>query len=132
MKTAANEAVTKIKTLLAAGKTFAEAAKEAGIPDVKAFTAITSTYRPDEATEPKNLFEAARNMDPGSIAEVIIESDRAFILYVAKREVVKSADSEAKIDADIKSRTTENETYAFAAWIADRIENAKVEQLYKR
>ncbi len=132
LKTAANEAVTKIQTLLAAGKTFTGAAKEAGIPDVKAFTSIISTYRPDEATEPKNLFEAARNLDPGSIAEVIIESDRAFILHVAKREVVKSDDAAAKVDAEVKSRTTENETYAFAAWIADRIERAKVEQLYKR
>jgi hypothetical protein len=132
LKTAANEAVTKITTLLAAGKSFPEAAKEAGIPDVKEFTSILSTYRPDDATEPKNLFEAARNVDPGSIAEIITESDRAFILYVAKREVVKAADAETKIDTEVKSRTTENETYAFAAWIADRIENAKVEQLYKR
>jgi hypothetical protein len=132
LRTAANEAVTKIQTLLAAGKSFADAAKEAGIPDVKSFTAITSTYRPDEATEPKNLFEAARNLDPGSIGEVIIESDRAFILHVAKREVVKAADADAKLEADVKSRASDNETYAFAAWIADRIERAKVEQLYKR
>ncbi len=132
LKTAANEAVTKIQTLLAAGKSFPEAAKEAGIPDVKEFTAITSTYRPEGASEPTNLFEAARNIDPGSIAEVIIESDRAFILYVAKREVVKSTDADTKVDAEIKSRASENETYAFAAWIADRIDRAKVEQLYKR
>ncbi|MGL5017308.1 MAG: SurA N-terminal domain-containing protein [Luteolibacter sp.] len=132
LKTAANEAVTKIQTLLAAGKSFAEAAKEAGIPDVKAFTSIISTYSPDAANEPKNLFEAARNVDPGSLAEVILESDRAFILHVAKREVVKATDGGAKVDAEVKSRTNENETYAFAAWIADRIERAKVEQLYKR
>jgi SurA N-terminal domain len=132
LKTAANEAVTKIQTLLTAGKSFTEAAKEVGIPDVKAFTSIISTYSPDAATEPKNLFTAASNADPGSIAEVIIESDRAFILHVAKREVVKSTDGGAKVDAEVKSRTTENETYAFAAWIADRVESAKVEQLYKR
>jgi hypothetical protein len=132
LKTAANEAVTKIKTLIAAGKSFPEAAKEAGVPDVKEFTAITSTYRPEGDSEPTNLFEAARNIDPGSIAEIIVESDRAFILYVAKREVVKSTDAETKVDTEIKSRTSENETYAFSAWIADRIERAKVEQLYKR
>lgn len=132
MKTAANEAVTKINLLLAAGKSFAEAAKEAGITETKEFTAIASTYRPDEASEPKNLFEAARNIDPGSIAEVIVESDRAFIVHVAKREVVKAADAVARIDAEVKSRITENETYAFASWIAARTEDAKVEQLYKR
>ncbi|NQX00225.1 hypothetical protein HQ447_06160, partial [bacterium] len=124
--------VTKINLLLAAGKSFAEAAKEAGITETKEFTAIASTYRPDEASEPKNLFEAARNIDPGSIAEVIVESDRAFIVHVAKREVVKAADAVARIDAEVKSRITENETYAFASWIAARTEDAKVEQLYKR
>lgn len=132
LKTAANDAVTKIKLLLAAGKSFPDAAKEAGVPDTKAFTAITSTYRPDQAVEPKNLFEAARAIDPGSIAEVIMEDDRAFIVYVAKREVVKAADAVTKIDAEVKSRASENETYAFAAWIAARTEDAKVEQLYKR
>jgi len=132
MKTATNEAVTKIKTLLAAGKSFAEAAKEAGISDVKAFTAITSTYSPDAANEPKNLFDAARTIDPGSIADPIIEPDRAFILHVAKREVVKSADAETKVDTELKSSVNNNETFAFTAWITARTEAAKVEQLYKK
>ena len=132
MKTAANEAITKIRVLLAAGKSFPDAAKEAGIAETKAFTSIVSTYRPDQASEPTNLFEASRSIDPGTIAEVITESDRAFILYVAKREVVKAADSAAKIDAEVTSRTTENETIAFTSWIAARTEEAKVEALYKR
>ncbi len=132
MKTAANEAVTKIKTLLDAGKTFPEAAKEAGISETKTFTAITKEYRPDGASEPQNLFEAARYVDPGSIAEVIVESDRAFILQVAKREVVKAADAAAKIDQEVTSSTSGNEISAFTSWIAARTEAAQVEQLYKR
>ncbi len=131
MKTAAIDAVTKIKTSMVAGKSFADAAKEAGITDHKAFSAIKSSYRPDSATEPQNLFEAARTIDPGTIAEVITESDRAFILFVAKREVVKEADAASKIDAELASRANENETIAFASWIAARTEAAKVEQLYK-
>ncbi len=132
MKTAANEAITKIRVLLAAGKSFPDAAKEAGIAETKAFTSIISTYRPDQASEPTNLFEAARNIDSGTIADVITESDRAFILFVEKREVVKAADSAAKIDAEVTSRITENETIAFTSWIAAQTEAAKVEQLYKR
>ena len=131
MKTAANEAATKIKTSLATGKSFAEAAKEAGIPETKSFTAITSTYRPDGATEPQNLFAASRNIDPGTIADVITESERTFILHVAKREVVKAADAATRIDSEVTARTTENETIAFMSWIAARTEAAKVEQLYK-
>ncbi len=132
MKAAANDDISRIKILLAAGKSFAEAAKEVGIPPAKSFTAITSTYRPEGATEPQNLFEASRNIDPGSLAEVITESDRAFILYVAKREVVKAADAAAKIDSEVATRTTENETVAFTSWITSRTDAAKVEELYKR
>lgn len=131
MKAAANEAITKIKTSMAAGKSFIEAAKEAGVPETKEFTAITSTYRPDGATEPQNLFEAARSVEPGSIADVIVESDRAFILHVAKREVVKQA-TPATLDSEVNQSTTQNEMVAFMSWMSDRVEAAKVEQLYKR
>ena len=131
LKAAAADNLTKIKTLLSAGKTFAEAAKEAGIPEVRPFTAIISTYRPDGASEPQNLFEAARNVEPGTLAEVITESDRAFILHVAKREVVKAADAATRTDSEVSSLTRKNETIAFTAWIAARTEAAKVEQLYK-
>ncbi|MEX1116146.1 MAG: SurA N-terminal domain-containing protein [Akkermansiaceae bacterium] len=132
LKTAADEAVTKIKESLASGKSFADAAKEAGIAETKAFTSIISTYRPDGATEPQNLFEATRNVDPGSIAEVIVESDRAFVVHVAKREVVKEADATTRLDSEVTARTNENETTAFMAWMNSRIEAANVEQLYKQ
>ena len=132
MKAAANDAATKIKASLAAGKSFTEAAKEAGITESKAFSAITSTSKPEEATQPKNLFTVARNVDPGTLADVINEADRSFILYVAKREVIKKADAAANIDSEVASRANENETIAFMSWIAARTEAAKVEQLDKR
>ena len=77
------------------------------------------------------MFEAARNIDPGSVADAITESERAFILYVAKREVVKDTNS-TRIDSEVTSRAAENETIAFTSWIAVRTEDAKVEELYKR
>ncbi|MEO8614711.1 MAG: SurA N-terminal domain-containing protein [Luteolibacter sp.] len=132
MKTAATEAVTKIKASIASGKTFSEAAKEAGITEIKPFTEIISTSRPDGATEPQNLFASARNIDPGSVADIITESERTFILYVAKREVVKEANAATRLDSEVKARTNENETIAFTSWMNDRIEAAKVEQLYKQ
>jgi len=131
MKSAANQAATKIKSALTSGKSFAEAAKEASITQVKAVINVNSTYRPDAATEPKNLFDAGRNADPGTLAEVILEADRAFIFYVAKREVVKDTHAAAHLDSEVTSLTRANETLAFSSWIAARIEAAKVEQLYK-
>jgi peptidyl-prolyl cis-trans isomerase D len=132
LKTAANEAITKITASLTAGKSFADAAKEAGITETKSFASIISTYTPDGATEPQNLFEATRNIDPGSIAEAIVESDRAFVVHVAKREVVKATDAATRLDSEVTARTSENETVAFMAWMNSRIEAAKVEQLYKQ
>ena len=132
MKTAANEAAAKIKAALTAGKSFAEAAKEAGVPQVKTVAKVNSTYRPDAATEPKNLFEDGRNTDPGSLAEVILEADRAFIFHVAKREVVKDPAAATRLDTEVASLTRANESLAFSSWIAARIEAAKVEQLYTK
>jgi SurA N-terminal domain len=131
MKTAANEALEKIKASLAAGKSFADAAKEAGIAETKAVSKVTSTYSPDAATEPKNLFETVRNVDPGSLAEVNIEADRAFIVHVAKREVVKNPDAATRLDSEVTASANQNEVIAFTGWIASRVEDAKVEQLYK-
>ncbi len=132
LKTAANEAAAKIKEALAAGKSFADAAKEAGIQETREFTKVTADYRPDAASEPKNLFESARNVDPGSLGEVITEADRAFIVHVASREVEKTQVTAAKLDSEVASGTRQNELYGFMGWIADRVEAAKVEQLYKQ
>lgn len=132
LKAAANDAVAKIKPLLESGKSFTEAAKEAGINEVKTFNEIISTYRPDGATEPQNLFEAARGIDPGGIAEVIIESDRAFILHVSKREVVKDPAAAARINSEVEMSSDQNKMIAYMSWITSRIDDAKVEQLYKQ
>ena len=132
LKTAATEDVTKIKASLAAGKSFVEAAKELGITATTPFTAVTKTTTPDGANQPQNLFEASRNLDPGTVADIITESDRTFILYVAKREVVKEENAAARIDSEVSARTNDNETYAFSGWINEKVEAAKVEQLYKR
>lgn len=130
MKKAAEEALGKIKTALEAGKPFAEAAKEAGLTETKAYEKVNSAYRPDAATEPRNLFEAARNVDPGSLAEIITEADRTFIVLVSKREVVKQ--EAASLDAQVKATASRNEMSAFTEWMVSQIEAAKVEQLYKQ
>lgn len=131
MKKAAEEAVAKIKEALAAGKPFAEAAKAAGIEKTQAFSNVSTDYRPGTANEPANLFQATRNVDPGGLAEIITEADRTFIVHVAKREVVRDANPETRIAAEITRATSANEMIAFMGWLATRIEAAKVEQLYK-
>ena len=130
MKAAADEAVAKIKAALAAGKSFADAAKDAGVSEAKTFAKVDKTYRADTATEPKNLFDAARNVDPGALADPIIESDRAFILRVAKR--VKDPAANTGLDAKISADTRKNEDLAFTGWINSRVEAAKVQRLNRQ
>ncbi|KAB2641148.1 MAG: hypothetical protein DVB25_02735 [Verrucomicrobia bacterium] len=132
LKAAAETASTKIKAALADGKTFADAAKDAELTAIKTVTAITSTYKPDGATEPQNLFLAASNVDPGAMADVIIESDRAFVLHIVKREVVKDPNSAASIAAAVTTDASQNEMFVFDSWLATRIEDAKVEQLNRQ
>jgi hypothetical protein len=127
MKTAAEEAATKIKEALAAGKSFADAAKDAGIEETHSLEKITTSHQPNAEKEPAGLFQAASNTDPGSLAENIIESDRIFILHVAKREVVKEENATARIDSELNNTVSQNETIAFMAWMAARTEAAKVE-----
>lgn len=132
LKKAAEEARTKITSLLAGGKSFADAAKEAGITEVKSVEKVNRSYRPDAATEPKNLFETGRYVDPGSLAEVIIEPDRAFLFLVAKREVVKEENAATTLDAQVKATAGRNEISAFADWMTARIEASNVVALYKQ
>ena len=81
----------KSRSASAAGKSFADAAKEAASPRPSEFSKVTRAIAPDTASEPRNLFDAVRNVDPGGLADVITEADRAFIVHVATREVEKAA-----------------------------------------
>ena len=132
MKAAAEEAQTKIKEALAAGKSFADAARDAGIEETHTFANIGSDHRPDPLSEPATLFESTRTVDPGSLAELVTEPKRVFIILVTKREVVKDENAASTLDSEVARRSSENETLAFVGWISSRIEAAKVEQLYRR
>ncbi|MBK1881297.1 peptidylprolyl isomerase [Luteolibacter pohnpeiensis] len=132
MKKAAEEALAKIKDSLAAGKTFEEAATDAGLGPVKKVANITSSYRPDPLDEPQNLFQSLRNIDPGTVADLNIQTDHIFIPYVAKREVVKKADADTSVQNAVSSATSQNEFAAFTAWLNERTETAHVQLLNRR
>ncbi len=129
LKAAAEEASTKIKEALAAKKSFADAAKEAGITEVKTVEKVSRTHRPDSLTEPQTLFEEARATDPGALTNTIVESDRAFIVHVVKREVVKEENAAARLDAEVSNSAAGNSYAAFNAWLTAETEAAKVEDL---
>ena len=69
---------------------------------------------------------------PDSVSFASCAAPAPYILGcdVAKREVVKAADAATRLDAEVASSTTRNETIAFTAWITNRIEAAKVEERF--
>ncbi|MCF7734081.1 MAG: hypothetical protein K9N23_20525 [Akkermansiaceae bacterium] len=131
MKAAAEEAIKQVKEALAAGKSFADAAKEAGTVESKSITDLTSARPADSATEPSNLFQAVSTVDPGTFGDVIMELDRAFIAYVVKREVVKDPNSTTTVDSAVSMANNTQGTLIFDSWLAARVEDAKVDQIYK-
>ena len=129
---AAEAAIAQINEALADGMSFAEAAEAAGLDDVHTFEEITNMHTPDPANEPQNLYEASRTVGPGTVADVITESDRAFILYVAQRELVRDVEIEPRIDMQLAQAARANESTAFVAWLRTRTQAAAVQQLYRR
>jgi len=132
MAEAAESAREKIKEAMAEGNSFAEASEAAGRNQVHAFQNIVSTHQADPVNEPQGLFEAARVVSPGTVADVLTEGDRAFILYVEKRELVTSEDVPLRIDNQIAQTTRANESTAFIAWLRARTQAANVQPLYRR
>ena len=133
LKEAADKAAEEIKAAIAEGKTFAEAAKAAGITEETiSLPEVNSTYQGDTTKVPSNLFGAAKYIDPGALAEPIIEPDRAFIIQVVNREVTKQADAQAAIDASVQSTADRNKLTAFASWLSAQSEAAAIEQLYRK
>jgi hypothetical protein len=133
LKKATKEASEKIKAALAGGKSFADAAKEAGITiETVSLPEVTASYQGDTTKVPSGLFNAAKYTDPGTLTEPVIESDRAFIVHVGKRELVKQESAETALEAEIRRAEEAIRIAAFNSWLAAKTEAAGVETLYNK
>lgn len=133
LKKSTEEAAEKIKTSLTGGKSFADAAKEAGITtETVSLPEVTAGYQGDTTKVPSGLFEAAKYTDPGALTEPIIESDRAFIIHVGKREIVKQENAETALKAEIERAEDATRIAAFNSWLTAKTEAAGVETLYNK
>ena len=133
LKEAADEAVKKIEASLAEGKEFAEAAKAAGIEiETLSLPEVTSSFQPDTTKSPSNLVDASKYTDPGKVADPVIEADRAFIIRVITREVVKTENSGAIVDSQLQKAAESNKVSAFVSWLNAENEAADVQQLYRK
>ncbi len=133
LKKATEEASEKIKAALAGGKSFADAAKEAGVTaETVSLTEVTAGYQGDTTKVPSGLFDAAKYTDPGTLTEPVIESDRAFIIHVGKREIVKQENAESALEAEIQRAEEATRIAAFNSWLTAKTETAGVETLYNK
>jgi peptidyl-prolyl cis-trans isomerase D len=133
LKAAVEEAAGKIKAAIAEGKSFADAAKDAGITsETVSLPEVTAGYQGDTTKVPATLFDAAKYTDPGHLTEPVIESDRAFIIHVGNREILKQEDAEFTLEAGFKRAEEAARIAAFTSWLAARTEAANVETLYAK
>ncbi len=127
MKAAAEDAMAKAKESLEAGKSFAEAATEAGAKEPRTIADLTRSRRATPGVEePANLFSLAARVDPGSFADLIVESDHAWILRVVRREVTKEANLETLVNSSIGNSNMTHQMLIFDTWLNAKTEEAKV------
>jgi hypothetical protein len=130
---AANEAQEKVKTALAEKKSFEDAVKAAGITaEIGSLTETTSSTQFDTTKYPVGFFEAAKYTAPGTLTEPVIETDRAFIVLVEKREFVKDANTEITIDNELNREVRANGINAFEGWLKNKAEASNVERLNRK
>lgn len=133
LKKSAEEASEKIKVALVGGKSFADAAKEAGITnETVSLPEVTAGYQGDTTKVPSGLFNAAKYTDPGTLTVPVIEADRAFVIHVGKREIVKQENAETALEADFKRAEETTRIAAFNSWLAAKTEAAGIETLYNK
>ena len=131
MRKNADEQLKKIRDAVGTGKSFADAAKDAGL-ETKSVGPITASTRPSTASEPASLFSSTSLVDPGTVADLIVEPNQIFIAFVEKREVIKQADPATELSREVASAASMNQRIAIDAWLTDRVEAAKVERLNRR
>ncbi len=135
MRKNADEQLKKIREAVTAGKSFADAAKEAGL-ETKTVGPVTASTRPSSASEPQALFSSTSLVDPGTVADLLIEPlvepTQIFIAFVEKREVIKQPDPAATLKSEVSSAASMNQRIALDAWLTERLESAKVERLNRR
>jgi hypothetical protein len=130
MRKNADEQLKKIREAVTAGKSFADAAKDAGL-ETKTVGPVTVSTRPSTASEPAQLFSSVSLVDPGTVADLLIEPNQIFIAFVEKREVIKQPDPVAALKTDVSGVARMNQNIALDAWLTERVEAAKVKRLYK-
>jgi hypothetical protein len=130
---AAAEADEKIKAALADGKSFEDAAKAAGIEsEIVSLTQVTQSTQIDPKKSPMGLFQTARYTTPGTTTKPEIESERAYFIFVEKREFVKDDKTEELITSQLNRTIESSRINAFVTWLSDKTEVSDIQRLNRK
>ena len=128
LKKDADEKAGKIREALKAGKSFAEAAKEAGL-EPKAHGPFKATDKLDGEADTSILFQTAATVDPGTLADPVMRPDGALFVFVEKRELVKDPARAERVEQALTGLASQQQRFAFSAWLESKLEASKVEDV---
>ncbi len=127
LKVASEAAKTKIEEAVKAGKSFADAAKEAGY-ETKSVSALARGEEPTGHSNAPALFTAAQYVSPGSLTDIITTDDGAMLAIVDKREIVKDPNFDSMLMGGVSQYQNQMRVLSFQAWLAQQNANATVSQ----
>ena len=127
LKKDADEKAAKIREGLAAGKPFADLAKEVGL-EPKAHGPFKATDKLEGEADVSTLFQAASTVEAGKLADPVIRPDSAVFIFVEKRELVKDPARDERINQAITAQAQEMKRDAYMAWLAEKLEQTQIEE----
>lgn len=131
LKKDADEKAAKIREALAAGKSYADVAKELGL-EVKSLGPFKATDKLPEEADTSTLFETAALVEPGALADPVMRPDGALFVFVEKREIVKDPARDERVNQSLTSLTSNQQRIAFSAWLDEKLAATQVTDLLKK
>lgn len=126
LKKDADDKAAKIREGLAAGKPFADLAKEVGL-EPKSHGPFKATDKLDGEADTTTLFQAASTVEAGKLADPVIRPDGALFIFVEKRELVKDPARDERINQALTRQSDEMKRDAYMAWLSEKLEQTQIE-----
>ena len=127
LKTAAEDLKKKIEEAIKGGKSFADAAKDAG-QTTSSIGPIRNGETPAGQSEASAIFTAAQYVNPGSLTDIVNTEKGAIIAVVDKREIEKDPNTESMIMGGVSRFQEQMRVMAFQSWLTERNTTSKVSQ----
>jgi len=119
------ETTAALKASIEAGKSFSEAATEAGLEPRELGPFAVSDSLDDEPNA-RQIFQAAAIANPGEFAEPIYLEDKVLLVRVESRQIIKDDNRGQQVDSYGNRYRDNHRNDAFAAWLAQRVAEAQV------